>query len=89
MTSVPLVVAPVYDGLCTFEFSIVAEVFGLERPEMGDSWYRFASVAVDAGRLRAQGGLRISVDGDAGLLEVADLIVVPVDYAPLGNEVQD
>ena len=29
----PLVVAPIYDGLCTFEFSIVAEVFGLARPE--------------------------------------------------------
>ena len=77
MTSGPLVVAPVYDGLCTFEFSIVAEVFGLERPEMGESWYRFASVPVEAGRLRAHGGLRVSVDGDAGLLEEADLIVVP------------
>ncbi|MCA3019687.1 MAG: transcriptional regulator FtrA [Rhodocyclaceae bacterium] len=77
MTSGPLVVAPVYDGLCTFEFSIVAEVFGLERPEMGESWYQFASVPVEAGRLRAHGGLTISVDGDASLLEEADLIVVP------------
>jgi AraC family transcriptional activator FtrA len=34
----PLVVALVYDGLCTFEFSIVAEVFGLNRPEMGEGW---------------------------------------------------
>ncbi|MFY8017523.1 MAG: transcriptional regulator FtrA, partial [Inhella sp.] len=38
----PLVVAPVYDGLCTFEFAIAAEIFGLARPEMGSGWYRFA-----------------------------------------------
>ena len=53
----PLVVALVYDGLCTFEFGIVAEVFGLSRPEMGPGWYRFASAAVENGPLRAQGGL--------------------------------
>ncbi|RVU02218.1 transcriptional regulator FtrA, partial [Novosphingobium umbonatum] len=42
----PLVVALLYDGLCTFEFGIVAEVFGLSRPEMGPDWYRFASAAI-------------------------------------------
>ena len=52
-TSGPLVVAPIYDGLCTFEFSIVAEIFGLSRPEMGPHWYRFASAAVEPGWLRA------------------------------------
>lgn len=73
----PLVVAPVYNGLCTFEFSIVAEVFGLERPELGDGWYRFASVAVEPGPLRAQGGLSVQASADLALLEQADLIVVP------------
>lgn len=72
----PLVVAPVYDGLCTFEFSIVAEIFGLARPEMGPGWYRFASAAVEPGLLRAHGGLRVIADGQADLLERADLIVV-------------
>lgn len=72
----PLVVAPVYDGLCTFEFSIVAEVFGLSRPEMGSGWYRFASAAIEPGPLRAHGGLRVTADGDADLLEQADLIVM-------------
>ena len=31
------VVALAYDGLCTFEFGVAVEIFGLPRPEMGDS----------------------------------------------------
>jgi AraC family transcriptional activator FtrA len=73
----PLVVALAYDGLCTFEFAIAAEVFGLARPEMGPDWYRFASAAVEPGPLRAHGGLRVEVDGGPELLDRADLIVVP------------
>ena len=73
----PLVVAPVYDGLCTFEFSIVAEVFGLARPELGAGWYRFASAAIEPGPLRAQGGLVVQSTGGAELLEAADVIVIP------------
>ncbi len=73
----PLVVALVYDGLCTFEFAIAAEIFGLERPEMGSGWYRFAAAAVEPGPLRAHGGLRVEVDGGRELIDRADLIVVP------------
>ena len=65
----PLVVALVYDGLCTFEFGIVAEVFGLARPEMGPSWYRFASCAIDPGPMRAHGGLRVIADGGPDLMD--------------------
>lgn len=73
----PLVVALLYDGLCTFEFGIVAEVFGLARPEMGTGWYRFASCAIEPGPLRAHGGFSILPDGGTDLLDRADLIVVP------------
>lgn len=73
----PLVVALLYDGLCTFEFGIVAEVFGLARPELGPDWYRFASAAIEPGPLRAQGGFAILPDTGMDLLEQADLIVVP------------
>lgn len=76
-TTGPLVVAIVYDGLCTFEFSIVAEVFGLSRPEMGEGWYRFASAAIEPGVLRAQGGLEFQAHHDLAVLDEADLIVVP------------
>lgn len=67
----------VYGGLCTFEFGIAAEVFGLARPEMGPGWYRFASAAIEPGPLHAQGGIRVLADGGIDLLETADIIVVP------------
>ncbi len=73
----PLVVVLVYDGLCTFEFGIAYEVFGLSRLEMGPSWYRFASAAIEDGPLRAAGGLTVSADGGNELLDQADMIVVP------------
>lgn len=73
----PLVVALLYDGLCTFEFGITAEVFGLARPEMGVGWYRFASCPVEPGPLRAHGGLTITPDAGPELLDQADVIVVP------------
>lgn len=73
----PLVVALLYDGLCTFEFGIVAEIFGLSRPEMGEDWYRFASCAVDEGPMRAHGGLTVVAEHGPEILAEADIIVVP------------
>ncbi|MFC5304123.1 transcriptional regulator FtrA [Azospirillum picis] len=73
----PLAVAVAYDGLCTFEFGIAVEVFGLPRPELGPGWYRFAVAALDAGPLRAVGGIRIEADGGLDLLDDADTIVIP------------
>jgi len=73
----PLVVALLYDGLCTFEFGIAAEVFGLERPEMGPDWYRFASATIEPGPLRAHGGFTIMPDGGLELLDRADMVIVP------------
>lgn len=76
-TSGPLVVALLYDGLCTFEFGIVAEIFGLVRPEMGAGWYRFASCAVEDGPLRAHGGFLLMAEHGIDLIDQADLVVVP------------
>lgn len=76
-TTGPLITALLYDGLCIFEFGIVAEIFGLPRPEMGPDWYRFASVPVEPGPLRAHGGFVLTPDAGPELLEQADLIVVP------------
>ena len=73
----PLVVVLAYDGLCTFEFGVAVDVFGLPRPELGESWYRFAVAAVDEGEMRATGGIRLAADGGYELLEQADTIVVP------------
>lgn len=73
----PRVATLAYDGLCTFEFGVATEVFGLARPEMGKSWYRHATTAVEPGPLRAAGGLTVTADNGLELLEEADLIVVP------------
>lgn len=72
-----LVVALAYDGLCTFEFGVAVEAFGLARPEMGSDWYRFAVAGVDAGEMRATGGVRFVADGGYELIEQAGTIIVP------------
>jgi AraC family transcriptional activator FtrA len=76
-TSGPLVAVLAYDGLCTFEFGVAYEVFGLPRPEMGRGWYRYAVCGIEPGPLRAAGGLTVTVDAGLAVLRRADLIVVP------------
>lgn len=73
----PLVVAIAYEGLCTFEFSIAVEIFGLPRPEFAENWYRFCIAAAEPGPLSATGGFSINVDGGLSLLEQAGTIIVP------------
>lgn len=73
----PRVVTLAYDGLCTFEFGVAVEVFGLARPEMGEGWYRHATAAIEPGPLRAAGGLTVTAVGGLELLAEADLIVAP------------
>ncbi|MBM3568141.1 MAG: transcriptional regulator FtrA [Alphaproteobacteria bacterium] len=72
-----LVVALAYDRLCTFEFGIAVEVFGLSRPEMGPGWYRFAVAAIEPGPLRATGGVTVEAQGGLELLRRAGTVIVP------------
>ena len=71
------VVAVAYDGLCTFEFGIVVEIFGLPRPELGDDWYRFGVCSIEPGPLRATGGVEVRASPGLGPLRRAGTIVVP------------
>ena len=64
-----------YDGLCTFEFGIAVEVFGLPRPEF-ESWYDFSVCAVEPGPLRAAGGFSVSADTGLTGLASADTIII-------------
>ena len=73
----PLVAVLVYDGLCTFEYGIAVEVFGLPRPELGPDWYRLVTCAVEPGPMRACGGLRVEADQGLEALESAGTIIVP------------
>lgn len=72
-----LVVALAYDGLCTFEFGIAVEVFGLDRPEMGPGWYRFLVAAERPGPLAAAGGITVSATAGPEALAEAGTIVIP------------
>jgi AraC family transcriptional activator FtrA len=72
----PLVVALIYDGLCAFEFSCAAEVFGLSRPELGPDWYRFETCAAKSRSVRGQYGMRIQAGGGLDRLLAAGTIVI-------------
>ncbi|MEQ4283793.1 transcriptional regulator FtrA [Pseudomonas syringae] len=72
-----LVVALIYNQLCTFEFGCTVEVFALKRPELGVSWYKFATFPVDDGPITAAGGITIVPTPGEVLLENADTIIVP------------
>jgi AraC family transcriptional activator FtrA len=71
-----LIVALAYDGLCTFEFGIVVEVFALPRPEFDFPWYAFQIAGADT-PIRALGGFRVEVDDGLELLGKADTIIIP------------
>lgn len=73
----PLVAVLAYDGLCTFEFAVAYEIFGLNRPELGPGWYRYLPCAIEAGPLRANGGLVFDIVSGLEVLDEADLILVP------------
>ena len=70
-------VALLYDGLCTFEFGIVAEVFGLPRPELDENWYSFSTVSLEQGRLQAMGGIVVQCPNNLDDIEGADTLVIP------------
>ncbi len=71
------VAALIYDGLCAFEYGIVAEIFGLARPELGRVLYDFQPVALEAGPLRLSGGLKIEASGTKAALARAETLVIP------------
>lgn len=72
-----LVAILAYDGLCTFEFGIAVEIFGLPRPEFDFPWYRHCIVGLDDGPMRAMGGIQVLADGGLERLAEARTIVIP------------
>jgi AraC family transcriptional regulator, transcriptional activator FtrA len=65
-----------YDGLCTFEFGIAVEVFGLPRPELGEL-YRCVVCGIEPGPFRALGGVRVTAEAGLEAVATAGTIVVP------------
>ena len=72
-----LVAILAYDGLCTFEFGIAVEIFGLPRPEFDFPWYRHRIVGLDQGPMRAMGGIQVLADAGLEALAEARTIVIP------------
>lgn len=72
-----LVAILAYDGLCTFEFGIAVEVFGLARPEFDFPWYRHCIVGLDQGPMRAMGGIQVLADAGLDALAEARTIIIP------------
>lgn len=79
----PQVVVVAYDQLCTFEFGIAVEIFGLSRPEFGNDWYRFEVCSAEREVVSATGNVRILVDAGIEAVEQADLVIVPGWRNPL------
>jgi AraC family transcriptional activator FtrA len=71
------VAALLYDGLGTFEFAIAAEVFGLDRPEFGEDWYRFTSCSEGRRPVRANGHISIAPEAGLEALAGAGTIIIP------------
>jgi AraC family transcriptional regulator, transcriptional activator FtrA len=65
-----------YDGLCTFEFGIAVEAFGLPRPELGEL-YRCVVCGIEPGPFRALGGIQVSAEAGLEAVATAGTIVVP------------
>jgi AraC family transcriptional regulator, transcriptional activator FtrA len=80
------VAALVFDGLAPFELGIVVEVFGLERPELGDKRYELVVCTPRPGTLAAVGGFGLRVEHGLAALAGAQTIVVPA-WPRLGEPV--
>ena len=72
-----LAVTVIYDELCTFEFGIAVEVFGLPRPELDFPWYQHRVISAEGSRVRATGGVVIESDGTLQSLAHAKTIIIP------------
>lgn len=72
-----LVAVLICDGVALFEFGIVAEVFGLRRPELGVPWYDMVTVSFDPPPLTATGGVRVLPSHSVRMLAKAGTIVIP------------
>jgi AraC family transcriptional regulator, transcriptional activator FtrA len=65
------------DGLVEFDFAIPCEVFGTDRREIADPWYRFLVVGAERRRVITQIGFVVEATHGLRALAGADTIIVP------------
>ena len=71
------VVALVPSRVAVFELGIVAEVFGLERPELDVPWWYSLTVCAERPGLVAAGAFAVQIDHGLEALRGADTVIVP------------
>ena len=76
------VAAVISDGVAPFELAVGCEVFGIDRSELVDPWYRFIVCAAEPPPIRSSVGF--TIDTPYGLDEVrkADTVIIPAWGAP-------
>ena len=81
------VAAVISDGVAPFELAVGCEVFGIDRSELVDPWYRFLVCAAEPPPIRTSVGF--TVDTPYGLDDVrrADTVIVPAWDAATQGEV--
>ncbi len=73
----PTVAVLAYEGMSPFETGIVAEVFGLARPELDVPWYDLRVCAERPGPLRILGGATIDTAYGLDAFAAARTVIVP------------
>jgi AraC family transcriptional activator FtrA len=66
-----------YDGLCTFEFAVAAEIFRDRSDTFGDQWYSLTVCALEPAPLRTDSGLVLPKTAGQTALLGADTVIVP------------
>ena len=79
------VAAVISDGVAPFELAVGCEVFGIDRSELVDPWYRFLVCAAEPPPIRSSVGF--TIDTPYGLDEVrkADTVIIPAWGANKGE----
>src|ERR1044072_965777 len=71
------VAAVIDQGALTFDFSIPCEVFGVDRTEIADPWYRFLLAAAGETPVRTQTGFLVATAHGLEALHEAETVVEP------------
>jgi AraC family transcriptional regulator, transcriptional activator FtrA len=73
----PTIAVLAYEGMTGFEVGIVAEVFGLARPELDVAWYELTICAATPGPVSMVGGATLHTDHGLAAFAAAETVIVP------------
>ena len=71
------VAAVVDDGALVFDLAIPTEVFGFDRRDIADPWYRYLLVAASGSPVRTHAGFSLDTPHGLDAVRRADTVIVP------------